>query len=332
MPQSAQEFLRRVRQMDYPDVLPGFEALASICLDNDLSASTFSLHQEFWSKSVKLKTAEFCPDVRVFGEAIGLSPGWSFEKLPFDSQLGPLLGELTGCCQHLGGAGRACARHGVESPYSAFYVVRHNGKIIAQSWAWRSGNTLVFDSIESRNQDGTHDDVLALYESAAQALVERNALGVTAVMVGYTSSGMTRPITQRIEARFQAEAAKKAGKPAGKRNASLAKREHGGGIPFWELNPHEACDYLDGHRQLLLAGKFVKASLPSVADAYGKLMKKKTRQPPQVVTFDDAGVQRTLYHYAQTLYGDRQWHPDIFREAFGPVLSREWLMEISDPI
>lgn len=330
MPQSAQEFLRRVRQLDYPDVLPGFEDLASICLDNNLSASTFSLHQEFWSKSVKLKTAEFCPDVRVYGEDIGLSQGWSFQKLPFDSQLGPLLGELTGCCQHLGGAGRACARHGVESPYSAFYVVRHHGKVIAQSWAWRSGSTLVFDSIESRNQDGTHDDVLALYESAAQAIVERNALGVTAVMVGYTSSGMTRPMTQRIEARFQAEAAEKAAKTAGKRNASRTKPEHGGGIPFWELNPHEACDYLDGHRQLLLAGKFVKASLPSVDDAYGKLMKKKTRQPRQVATFDDAGVQRTLYLYAQTLYGDRQWHPDIFTEAFGTTLPREALMELAE--
>jgi hypothetical protein len=58
--------------------------------------------------------------------------------LPHKDPLGPMLGLATGCCQHLGSAGKACAKHGVESPLGGFLVVRKvtTGEIMAQSWYW----------------------------------------------------------------------------------------------------------------------------------------------------------------------------------------------------
>lgn len=63
-----------------------------------------------------------------------------------------ILGEITNCCQTIGGAAESSVLEGLMNPYSGFISFRKDGKIIAQSWIWLSVDkkTLVLDSIESR--------------------------------------------------------------------------------------------------------------------------------------------------------------------------------------
>lgn len=75
--------------------------------------------------------------------------GYTFTRLDPDDPRTLFLGEYTYCCQSIGGAAESCVWHGVESPNSGFYVVLdRKGDIVAQSWAWRKGDVLVFDNVE----------------------------------------------------------------------------------------------------------------------------------------------------------------------------------------
>lgn len=62
------------------------------------------------------------------------------------------LGEITNCCQTIGGGAETSVLEGVMNPYSGFISYKKDGKIIAQSWIWLSVDkkTLVIDSIETR--------------------------------------------------------------------------------------------------------------------------------------------------------------------------------------
>lgn len=190
-PKTLAEFRRERLKLGYPDIRDGFEELAGHCLDNGLTGEDFTTYQDFWSK-VNMKPAEFLPHIEVNGPELGLPKGWRFTKLRATDFRGPMLGQLTGCCQHLMGAGRASAEHGVTSPFSAFYVVTHEGKVIAQAWAWLNAvDGLVFDSIESKVRD--YNDlkpVFMLFEEASKRVL-RAPLGVKGVYVGATSSGIT---------------------------------------------------------------------------------------------------------------------------------------------
>ena len=62
-----------------------------------------------------------------------------------------LLGDMTHCCQHLGGVGESCVIAGIQEPQSGFLVVEKGNELKAQAWVWESkdGSTLVLDSLES---------------------------------------------------------------------------------------------------------------------------------------------------------------------------------------
>lgn len=60
------------------------------------------------------------------------------------------LGDMTHCCQHLGGVGESCVIAGIKEPKSGFLVVEKKGSIRAQAWVWESDEkTLVLDSLET---------------------------------------------------------------------------------------------------------------------------------------------------------------------------------------
>lgn len=243
VPQTLSEFRTERLKLGYPNVRPGSEALASYCLDAGLTGEAFAVHQDFWEQ-VTVKPAEFLPHIEVLGSEVGLPPGWRLSKLRATDYRGPMLGELTGCCQHLQGAGRASAEHGVTSPFSAFYVVTHDNKVIAQSWAWLNCvEGLVFDSIESKVRTTADlQPVFQLFEAASERLL-RAALGIKGVHVGATSSGVT--------AQYLAYLRSKRSLP---RSAQHAAVDYGG--------------YYDGTAHILVAGKSVKKqrNLPKVED------------------------------------------------------------------
>lgn len=96
------------------------------------------------------KRGALIPEINIDGKRFG-KEGYYFYKLPDGDPRGLQLGEYTDNCQHIAGAGAACAEYGFMCPSSGFYVVAHKetDEIIAQSWAWRGKNgEMVFDSLE----------------------------------------------------------------------------------------------------------------------------------------------------------------------------------------
>jgi hypothetical protein len=149
------------------------------------------------------KMWETLPQVRVTGSDIGLEGEWKIEKLDHDDPVGPMLGLVTNCCQHLDGAGSECAVAGYSLPWSAFYVWRYRGKIVAQSWAWRGtaidgvkGEVVTFDSIEALS--GAYVEGIAdlLVEAAKQII--SSSLGIKEVRLGKTGYGITGAVQNRL--------------------------------------------------------------------------------------------------------------------------------------
>ncbi len=92
-----------------------------------------------------------------------------------DSVEGPQLGMLSNCCQHLEGAGRACAVAGQTHPSMGFFVVRDGaGKVLSQSWVW-ADNTggVCIDNVEGRPPPHLTTAVEDAYSQVCDSLTER---------------------------------------------------------------------------------------------------------------------------------------------------------------
>jgi hypothetical protein len=106
---------------------------------------------------------------------------YTLRVLEHTDLLGPALGLVTDCCQHLHGVGRDCAVHGVTSPNGGFVVVEDEGAIIAQSWYWVDGRGgLCFDNVECKGGFVSRQETLvALYSQATAWLLENGYHKVT---------------------------------------------------------------------------------------------------------------------------------------------------------
>ncbi len=98
------------------------------------------------------KGEDNCPDIRLNGEDLG-DPNLVFRRLQPKDPRGPLLGEITNCCQHLHGHAADCAEAGAIDPDASFYVLERRSDIIAQCFAWRTEASLVFDSWQGLSSD-----------------------------------------------------------------------------------------------------------------------------------------------------------------------------------
>lgn len=166
----------------------GFAELAKWCNYFNLTQSDFEDYKNLYQSE---KTAESLPYVRIE------RGDYTFSKLAHNDVRGALLGLFTNCCQHLSGAGSACARHGVTDSTSGFYIVEYKGKIVAQSWAWRSKKSdLVFDSIESLSGYDLNT-ISNLFLEAGQQMIGR--LCIDRVLVGSTSYGLTASVRSFLQ-------------------------------------------------------------------------------------------------------------------------------------
>ena len=222
MPKSLSELRAFAAQFTYEGA-KGFEQLAVLCNKYGVEQDVFEQYKRLYSS---VKAAEACPHVDVRRGA------YRMRKLDATDHMGALLGLMTDCCQHLTGAVRSsCAIHGVQKASSAFYVVEKDGKVVAQSWAWRAkSGDICFDSIEGlRGYD--ENTIAMLYKDAA--LQMRGRLGVGRVLVGKTWRGLTAQIKAYFTAQGQV----------------LSAREE----------MREPCSYMYGSAQwVLLDGKSAK--------------------------------------------------------------------------
>lgn len=188
---SREQFLQYVRTQKYTNVPEGFEHLVDICARHELTNNEFN---KFVSvvKVLKNKTSEMLPFIRIDGNSLtGVGHEYTLEKLDATDPAVLLVGLDTSCCQHIDGAGRSCAIHSYEQADSAVYVVRKNGKIVAQSWVWRNQNDgVILDSIEVNiSERNNYTPIALIFKELCKQLLGK--LMIDSVYIGYTGYGMT---------------------------------------------------------------------------------------------------------------------------------------------
>jgi hypothetical protein len=156
-------------------------ALAVLCVEHGVTEISFNKALELSKNPPKTKNI---PDIVIDGEEFD-APGATFRRLAADDIRGLFLGEMTDCCQSVGGVGEKCAEHGFTSEDSGFYVVENaKGQIIGQTWAWRGEKgELVFDSLETLGARVKDNQWLKLTQAFSKALAKKPG-NVTALHIG----------------------------------------------------------------------------------------------------------------------------------------------------
>ena len=109
------------------------------------------------------------------------------------------MGDLTGCCQRIGGAGEDVCIEGWTDPYSvnAVFGSRSKDEFYAHIWVWETYHgDIVLDSVEGRSFV-EHADVAKLILELTQQM---NHKGVK-VFLSNTSYGLTRDIVSYFKRR-----------------------------------------------------------------------------------------------------------------------------------
>lgn len=123
--------------------------------------------------------------------------GYTLEALPKSDIRNLVLGDLTGCCQTLGGAAEEVCTLGWKDKHSINYVVKSpSGKVLAHTWVWTDefGN-FILDSVEGRGS--IEPSIVA---KLITQLVE--AIGADNCYLSTTFYGMTRDIASLLEGRL----------------------------------------------------------------------------------------------------------------------------------
>ena len=195
---SREQFLQYVRTQRYTNVPEGFEHLVDMCARHELTNNEFN---KFVSivKTLENKTSEMLPFIRIDGNSLtDVGHEYTLEKLDANDPAVLLIGLDTSCCQHISGAGRSCAVHSYEEADSAVYVVRKNGKIVAQSWVWHNQeNGVVLDSVEVNvSERNKLEPIARMFKELANKLLGK--LMIDSVYVGNTGYGMTPLVLNTI--------------------------------------------------------------------------------------------------------------------------------------
>lgn len=105
------------------------------------------------------------------------------------------MGELSGCCQHLGSAGRGAALQSFTEPWTRVLLIKSkgSGKLLAQAFIWLTADrkTIYLDSIESvlRTNDAiVGESIIPAIRGWATAFTAQTGLQVG---IGYTNYGLT---------------------------------------------------------------------------------------------------------------------------------------------
>ena len=189
VPATLSETRQAVARVQYGRIAPEDVPVAEMAAGLGLSLYQFERYRDL-CRTPQPGVATV-PGVVVTGADVGLAGDWRFERLATDDPLAPALGLVTNCCQHLEGAAASAAMNLWTRDDCAAFVVRYDGRVVAQSYAWRSGDALCFDSIEALS--GAYvEGIAAIYMEASRRLLGR--LGITEILVGSTRYGITRRV------------------------------------------------------------------------------------------------------------------------------------------
>lgn len=142
--------------VEYDYVDDGNELLAEIVGKYGYDEEQFEHIQEVYNEAKTIKDKYVISADRARGK-----DGITFRVLEKDDPLGFVLGDITNCCQHIGGAGEECVDDGYTNPNAGFLVFEEsilddNGKptgktrILGQAYVWYDPQTktVCYDNIE----------------------------------------------------------------------------------------------------------------------------------------------------------------------------------------
>ena len=140
----------------YDDINKGNESLANLIGSYGYSQEQFEHIQNVYNKAKTLDD-KYVISADKSDEEYGIS----FRVLEKDDTLGFVLGDITNCCQHIGGAAASCVDDGFLNPEAGFLVfedsiVDENGnptgekRILGQAYVWYDPKTktVCYDNIE----------------------------------------------------------------------------------------------------------------------------------------------------------------------------------------
>ena len=98
---------------------------------------------------------------------------FTYKILKLDDPLAVAVGYLSHCCFKVKGISYSALKHSMQSKNGRTFVVYYQGKFLTQSWVWRNGDVICFDSVEAGSpQHGMYNDGIKLVDVYKQAANE----------------------------------------------------------------------------------------------------------------------------------------------------------------
>jgi len=106
----------------------------------------------------------------------GMLGDFTYNVLDLNDSMALAVGYLTHCCFVVRGDSYSALKHSMQSNNGRIFVVYSKGKLLCQSWIWRNGDVVCFDSVESGcSYHEKYDDDIKLvdvYKKAALQMLQ----------------------------------------------------------------------------------------------------------------------------------------------------------------
>ena len=103
---------------------------------------------------------------------------FSYEILDYNDPFAVAVGYLSHCCFVVDGISHTALEHSMLSQNGRTFVVYYKNKFLTQSWVWRNGDVVCFDSVEAGSSvHGSYDDrfnLVDVYKRAASEILEES--------------------------------------------------------------------------------------------------------------------------------------------------------------
>jgi len=164
--------LRAMSDVKFLNKKVGFEKGEELAQKFVFSQEYFDEAQSIWDEAKKRDSSSI-PRIK------GRENEYSYEVLRLDDAVGIFVGNITHCCQKVGGIGETAMLHSMKEKNGRVFVVRDSdNKVIAQSWLWRNGNTICFDNVEVPDNEKSQKNEEAIYtvlKKAAKELCDKDS-------------------------------------------------------------------------------------------------------------------------------------------------------------
>ena len=209
--------------VEYKGVEEGNEALAELIGKYGYNQNQFERMQQIYNKAKKIKDKY----IITADKSLGVN-GITFRILEKDDPLGFVIGDLTNCCQHIGGAGESCVDDGYTNPEAGFIVFEESETdekgnltgetiILGQAYVWYDSKTktVCFDNIEipskiidklkskEKNKRGiSSENLMKVVKESAFAIMKKmneKGINVERVTVGRSYNDLNNELSKNFK-------------------------------------------------------------------------------------------------------------------------------------